>query len=588
MKNFKFPKWLKTALPVVLGVLVVTGVIAYSANPAMFQGALSLRPTMTKIDTPTLRPAPVDTIKTPIVVKPIEKTPILEVGRPVIEVKDPVMPVIPIRPLPENPTPLPMPVPDTTEPTYPAPSDTCIQLKEWQASGLLTANIINNMGGDWSQWKKCQDNYSQYMNTWPSVFVCETYKSYLDAGTLSDMVANNQIAVADYLYCATQYKYMWHDKTPPENYCAQLRVYQEQGVLDQYIQDGMVPAYDKQACMSGYSYMWTATSPGELECRYYAEWFLQGMLTDYLNGNTSRAFQCAKLYPDQMWENRPDLAICKDMKQQEKAGTLGQVLGDGTYSFLQYLACQMYYPTMWQEANPSENYCHILKGYFDQGILTPQMLGDTTEAKYCADNYPNIWYGTTPEPEPQVACKGFVDVPKTHKYYDAVQYMVQAGLADANPYECKFRPDDNVNRAEASKLMVMGFALPLISHAAQVFPDVAPEVWFFDYVSTVYKAGIMTGYPDGTFKPANSVVRSEMFKMFLEAYRGKQTSPAVTLEKAKKACPDVMAEEVGRWYLPYVVEAKDTGLMPKNDSCRSADLATRAEFAAMFYYVSQL
>ncbi len=564
MQKQKLPKWLKLYLPIALGVVLVTGLVAYSSNPEMFQGYLRTFRPVTMTDQIQLKPAA--EITTPTLKEPVKELPDLE---PVV----PEMPVI--TPPPKNPTPLPLPLPADE------PSDQCKLIKQYLAEGTLTANL----GSDLSPYNDCVSQYPDYMQP-PTSQECETLKGYFDAGTLSDMVANGQVDYADNLMCANRFPYMWHNLTPPENFCGELRAYFEQGLLSDMIADGSISEYENVKCAQTYTDAWHGNNPSERECQIYLELRYQGLLTSTLNGDDSRADICANKYFDE-WHSKPDLADCKTMKQIEDDGQIGEYLSNGTYSFNEYLACGFYYPSMWNDQNPTENYCLQLKYYMEQGTLTEQLLGDISDAEYCADNYPNIWSGDE-EPVVTTNCKGFVDVPPGSKYYDAVEYMVDQGWTSYDQAGCKFRPEDGLNRAEGAKLMIVGFDLPLVTEATQIFPDVEPNSWFYDYVSTVYKNGIMKGYDDGTFKPANNVVRAEMFKMFMEAYQGKEASFTLpTLEQSRKACPDFMAEEQDRWYVPYMVEAKVKGLLG-NDPCRGADYATRGDFAAMFYYVSQL
>lgn len=47
------------------------------------------------------------------------------------------------------------------------------------------------------------------------------------------------------------------------------------------------------------------------------------------------------------------------------------------------------------------------------------------------------------------------------------------------------------------------------------FTDVSQTDWFFTYVSSLNTAGILSGYPDGTFRPANTVTCGEALKLIL-------------------------------------------------------------------------
>ncbi len=74
--------------------------------------------------------------------------------------------------------------------------------------------------------------------------------------------------------------------------------------------------------------------------------------------------------------------------------------------------------------------------------------------------------------------------------------------------------NDPITRAELAKLIVDAMKVPLTTSGGPHFPDVAPGVWYYPYVETAYSHGWMVGYPDGTFKPANTVNRAEAAKIF--------------------------------------------------------------------------
>ncbi|MCM3430923.1 S-layer homology domain-containing protein [Brevibacillus invocatus] len=59
-------------------------------------------------------------------------------------------------------------------------------------------------------------------------------------------------------------------------------------------------------------------------------------------------------------------------------------------------------------------------------------------------------------------------------------------------------------------------AVPAI--AAVNFKDVKPEDWFHAAVQWGTSNGMVSGYPDGTFLPNNSVSESEFLKLFIAAY----------------------------------------------------------------------
>lgn len=51
-----------------------------------------------------------------------------------------------------------------------------------------------------------------------------------------------------------------------------------------------------------------------------------------------------------------------------------------------------------------------------------------------------------------------------------------------------------------------------------IFSDVSgSEQWYYEELAELYEAGVINGYPDGTFRPASTVTTGEALKMILEA-----------------------------------------------------------------------
>ena len=82
-----------------------------------------------------------------------------------------------------------------------------------------------------------------------------------------------------------------------------------------------------------------------------------------------------------------------------------------------------------------------------------------------------------------------------------------SGYADGT-----FRPNDKINRVEALKILLLASGLE-IEGGYMNFPDTTSGAWYQRYVALAQSLGIVSGYPDGTFGPGNSIKRSEMAKI---------------------------------------------------------------------------
>ncbi|WP_282943585.1 S-layer homology domain-containing protein [Paenibacillus sp. RC67] len=139
-----------------------------------------------------------------------------------------------------------------------------------------------------------------------------------------------------------------------------------------------------------------------------------------------------------------------------------------------------------------------------------------------------------------------------------------------------FTPDSNITRAEFAALLVR--SLGLLEVKADGFRDVQSSDWFATDVGTAYKAGLITGYEDGTFKPNDNITREQMVTMIVRALKvgGKEV-------KLDKAALDSFADRasIGDWSKDAVAQALSAGIVQgmSNKEFAPQDKATRAQAA---------
>lgn len=76
-------------------------------------------------------------------------------------------------------------------------------------------------------------------------------------------------------------------------------------------------------------------------------------------------------------------------------------------------------------------------------------------------------------------------------------------------------------------LFAFAFALmPVKAAQAKIFPDVAANHWAAAQIKELSEAGVIVGYPDGTFKPDNNVTRAEFAVMAIKALGQEHTTVA--------------------------------------------------------------
>ncbi|HWI62179.1 MAG TPA: S-layer homology domain-containing protein [Symbiobacteriaceae bacterium] len=96
------------------------------------------------------------------------------------------------------------------------------------------------------------------------------------------------------------------------------------------------------------------------------------------------------------------------------------------------------------------------------------------------------------------------------------------------------------------------------------FSDVAPGDWFAPSLERLEQAGIVNGYPDGTFRPQNTVTLAEMVKLLLTAAGYHEPTDTVP------------------WYAGYARKAEELGLVEPGDGADYTAPVLRWQLARMF------
>ncbi len=81
----------------------------------------------------------------------------------------------------------------------------------------------------------------------------------------------------------------------------------------------------------------------------------------------------------------------------------------------------------------------------------------------------------------------------------------------------------------------------------QKFSDVPTSHWAFEYIAELVNDNVLSGYPDGQFRPENNVSRAEFAKIMISA-SGVKVEPALY-----SSFSDVYTTD---WYCPYIESAK--------------------------------
>jgi hypothetical protein len=115
--------------------------------------------------------------------------------------------------------------------------------------------------------------------------------------------------------------------------------------------------------------------------------------------------------------------------------------------------------------------------------------------------------------QPTFAASSFPDT-TGHWAETHIEYLVTQNLIGGYP-DGTFKPNNTISRAEVAAILAN--ELTLTSQSAS-FPDVPASHWASGQIGAVVNANIMNGYPDGTFKPNAPMTRAEIASVLAFSY----------------------------------------------------------------------
>jgi hypothetical protein len=169
---------------------------------------------------------------------------------------------------------------------------------------------------------------------------------------------------------------------------------------------------------------------------------------------------------------------------------------------------------------------------------------------------------------PAVFAKGFKDT-SNHWAKDVIErwantYNVANGYSDGT-----FKPSNAITRAEFAQLVSRVIGEALVRSEIN-FKDVKENDWFYSAVKNL--ADYISGYPDGTFKPKNSITREEVACILAKVF-GIDKSQSNVLSKFSDY------SQVSEWAKEYLAAMVENGYINgyKDKTLRPKNYITKAE-----------
>jgi hypothetical protein len=170
-------------------------------------------------------------------------------------------------------------------------------------------------------------------------------------------------------------------------------------------------------------------------------------------------------------------------------------------------------------------------------------------------------------------------------YKDVVGYWGEAyvsnlaarGIIGGFP-DGTFHPNDNITRAQFAAIAVKALSVPPNTGSSS-FNDVQAKYWGAAAIGAVSNAGLVTGFPNGTFAPEDKLTRAQALVILAKALGNGYSSPSELNNYSDAA-------SIPSWALPSVTRAASAHIIanfPDAATIAPNALATRGEVAALMY-----
>ncbi|QKS72400.1 S-layer homology domain-containing protein [Paenalkalicoccus suaedae] len=165
--------------------------------------------------------------------------------------------------------------------------------------------------------------------------------------------------------------------------------------------------------------------------------------------------------------------------------------------------------------------------------------------------------------------QSFTDINPTQFYSHEIEVFRTLNLSQGYP-DGTFRPDNSLTRAEAAVFFERALSLPPATGTTH-FSDVDKTSFAYDAIQRARSATIIEGFPNGTFQPNESLTRGQMAIMLARAY---------SLEATDAAFIDVPSNHYAKGAIDQLAGSLITNGYP-DGTFRPNTTVTRGEFAVM-------
>ncbi|MFM6356170.1 MAG: DUF1565 domain-containing protein, partial [Planktothrix sp.] len=184
--------------------------------------------------------------------------------------------------------------------------------------------------------------------------------------------------------------------------------------------------------------------------------------------------------------------------------------------------------------------------------------------------------GPSPTPTPVPGGAKFNDI-GSHWARTFIERLADMGIISGFP-DGSFKPDATLTRAQHAAMLMKAFELTPIREATG-FSDVPTDFWGKEAIEKANRAGFLSGYPDKTFRPNQNLTRSQGIVSLVNGLKLTGGTPANLSVYTDRV-------QIPSFATNAMITATELNMVvnyPKKEVFNPLKDVTRAEIAAIFY-----
>ncbi len=252
-----------------------------------------------------------------------------------------------------------------------------------------------------------------------------------------------------------------------------------------------------------------------------------------------------------------------------------------------YDAVKIYYTLDGSDPDINSTVYNVSASYYQPDLNRPILVKGDTEIRAIAIGAGKR-HSLVSSSRTAVGGEVFTDLEGYSWARTAIENLCGNGIINGMG-DSRFAPGEPLTRAQFAKMIIIALGETTQKGSVPAFKDIKTTDWHFPYVQKAAELGLLKGYPDGNFRPDQSLSREEMLAIMVQSMGVEIATEDIPAELLR---PLACENRISDWARPYAAYAENLGILEHGHMAletgsglffNAREQASRAEAAMTLY-----